>query len=328
MKLSNSSKIEIGIVGTGYVAQKRVAAIQTDDRARVIAFTGNTPEKIQAFARTYGIDPIDSWQQLVAKKEIDLIIVSSINRDRAAIVKAALEADKHVITEYPLALNAKQAEELIALAETKNKLLHIEHIELLGGLHRAIGRYLPKIGEVFYARYTTISPKHPAPLNWTYNYQMYGFPLCAALSRIHRFTDLFGKVASIAAKSRFWDAPTSGYYTACLCEAQLNFSNGLIANITYGKGDVFWQSYRDFEILGDRGSLIFRGDTGILIQSDGTTAIELESRRGLLAKDTLMALEYLLEGNPLYVKPSSSLYALQVAQAAARSVDSGETIDL
>lgn len=328
MNLLNKSKIEVGIVGTGYVAQKRVEAIKQDDRARVIAFTGNTPEKIQAFARTYGVDPIDSWQQLVTKKEIDLIIVSSINRDRAAIVKAALEAEKHVVAEYPLALNAKEAEELIELAKTKNKLLHIEHIELLGGLHRAIGRYLPEIGEVFYARYTTISPKHPAPLNWTYNYQMYGFPLCAALSRIHRFTDLFGQVATIAARSRFWDAPSSGYYTACLCEAQLRFTNGLIANITYGKGDVFWQSYRDFEILGDRGALIFQGDKGILIKPDGRTAIELESRRGLLAKDTQMVLDWLLEGTPLYVQPASSLYALKVAEAAFFAATRGKTIDL
>ena len=328
MNWRDRSKLEVGIVGTGYVAQKRINAIQTDARARVIGFTGNTPEKIQAFARTYSVDPIDSWQQLVAKKNIDLIIVSTINRDRAAIVRAALEAEKHVIAEYPLALNAKEAEELIELAKIKNKLLHIEHIELLGGLHRAIGRYLPEIGNVFYARYTTISPKHPAPVNWTYNHQMYGFPLSGALSRIHRFTDLFGSVAKIACKSRFWDAAESGYYKACLCDAQLRFSNGLIANITYGKGEVFWQGCRDFEIRGDRGTLIFQGDKGVLIQADAKTAIELETRRGLLAKDTLMVLDCLLEGNPLYVDLNSSLYALKVAEAAEQAAKLGKIVSL
>ena len=326
MKLDNKPKIEVGIVGTGYVAQKRVQAIQKDDRARLIAFTGNTPEKIQDFARNYRINPIDSWQQLVAKKEIDLVIVSSINRDRAAIVRAALTAEKHVIAEYPLALNAKEAEELIELARIKNKLLHIEHIELLGGLHQTIVRYLPEIGEVFYARYTTISPKHPAPLNWTYNHQMFGFPLFGALSRIHRFIDLFGSVATISAQSRFWDAQSPGYYTACLIDAQLRFTNGLIANITYGKGDVFWQGCRDFEIRGDRGTLIFQRDKGILIKSDVQTAIDLESRRDLLAKDTIMVLDYLSEGTPLYLQPASSLYALKVAEAAFFAAKLGKTL--
>ncbi|MDJ0724019.1 MAG: Gfo/Idh/MocA family oxidoreductase [Prochloraceae cyanobacterium] len=328
MRLDRKSELKLGIVGTGYVAQKRAAAIQKDPRAKLVAFTGNKPEKIQAFAKQYSADPFDSWSQLVANKDLDLVIVSSINCDRAAIVRAALEADKHVVAEYPLALNAREGRELIELARSKNKLLHIEHIELLGGLHRAIGRYLPEIGNVFSARYTTIAPKHPAPLNWTYHYQMYGFPLSAALSRIHRFTDLFGSVASIAAQSRFWEASSSGYYRACLCEAQLLFTSGLIANITYGKGDVFWQSCRDFEIRGDRGTLIFQADRGILIQSGANTEISLESRRGLLARDTIMVLDYLFDGLPLYVQPESSLYALEVAEAAELATKLGKTVNL
>jgi biliverdin reductase len=36
-------------------------------------------------------------------------------------------------------------------------------------------------------------------------------------------------------------------------------------------------------------------------------------------------LEYLFNGSPLYVKNTSSLYALKVAEAAARSSASGQT---
>lgn len=322
----NKSEVEVGIVGTGYAAKKRAEAIIADNRSKLIAFSGNTPEKIAEFEQSYRAQALDSWVKLIDRAEIDLIIVSSINRDRAEIVRAALQARKNVIAEYPLALNSQQARELIALAEIKNKLLHVEHIELLGGLHRAIRKYLPEIGKVFSARYTTISPKRPAPRNWTYNHQLFGFPLSAALSRIHRFTDLFGEVKSVTCQARFWDAPESGYYTSCLCEAQLLFSNGLIGNITYGKGEVFVRGYRDFEISGEQGKLIFQGDKGMLIQAESQRSIELETRRGLFAKDTQMVLDCLLKGDPLYVSPDASAYALKVGEAAELSAKTGQTV--
>ena len=327
-KFSATMPLKVGLVGTGYAAQRRAEALQQDDRCQLVAFTGNTPEKIAAFCQIYSVSPLSSWQQLVSQSHIDLVMICNINRDRGAIVRSALEAGKHVVVEYPLALNPEEAETLIDLAKTKGKLLHVEHIELLGGLHQAIRKYLPEIGNVFYARYTTINPKHPAPRRWTYHYQMYGFPLCAALSRIHRFTDLFGTVASVSCQSRFWDAPESGYYRACLCDAQLRFTNGLIADITYGKGELFWQSSRNFELHGERGTLIFVGERGTLIRGEEKTPIEVATRRGLFAKDTVMVLDHLAEGKPLYVNPTASHYALKVADAADRATKAGITVKL
>jgi len=41
-----------------------------------------------------------------------------------------------------------------------------------------------------------------------------------------------------------------------------------------------------------------------------------------------MVLDHLTTGAPLYVSPTSSLYALRVAEAAKRSAETGQTIDL
>ena len=72
-------------------------------------------------------------------------------------MKAALEADKHVVVEYPLSLDLAQAEALIALADERQRLLHVEHIELLGGLHYATKEHLPRIGTPLYANNRTIN---------------------------------------------------------------------------------------------------------------------------------------------------------------------------
>jgi biliverdin reductase len=318
--------VRVGLVGTGYVATRRAEAILEDKRAHLIAVAGHHREKTEAFCQTHGAYPLETWQQLVREPSVDLAIVSGINRDRGEIVRSALEAGKHVITEYPLSLDPAEAEALIEFAQVQGKLLHVEHIELLGGLHQAMRQVLPEIGNVFYARYVTLTPQRPVAQRWSYHHQLFGFPLSAALSRVHRFTDLFGTVASANCRSRFWDT-ADGYYSACLCAAQLNFTNGLIAEITYGKGEVFGKAERTFELHGDNGTLIFQGDTGTLVRGEETIPIEVGSRRGLLAKDTQMALDCLLEGTSLYVLPEASLYALKVADAARIASETGRTYE-
>lgn len=318
--------IRVGIVGTGFAAKRRAETFQVDERSHLVAVSGHTPEHTQEFATTHHILAVDDWTDLVMHPEVDLVVICTINLHHGMVARGALNAGKHVVVEYPLSLDPKEAESLIALAETKGKLLHVEHIELLGGLHQVLRQWLPEIGNPFYSRYVTINPQHPAPKRWTYHPHLFGFPLSAALSRIQRFTDLFGKVTSVSCQSRF--CYEAEYFTSCLCTAQLRFANELIADVTYGKGEGFWQPLRNFEVHGDRGTLLFEGDRGMLIRGEERTPIEVAGRRGLFAKDTGMVLDALLEGTPLYISPIDSCYALQVAEAARQSAETGTTINL
>lgn len=320
--------LRVGIVGTGYVASKRAEILQNDQRAEVIAVTGNSPEKTEALAEKFALKIVDSWQQLVNLPDVDLIAISTISRDHGIIAQAAIEADKHVIVENPLALETQQARAIIDLAKAKGKMLHIEHIELLGGVHRALVENLHKIGQVFYGRYVTINPQTVAPRRWTFHEQMFGFPFMGALSRFHRFRDIFGIATSVSCQSHFWNAPELGYYTSCLCSAQLRFANQMIAHITYGKGEVFSRAERTFELQGDKGILLFEGEQGKLIQNKQETLIDAETRQGLFLRDTTMVLDHLCEGKPLYVDPEASYDSLRMGEAAYHSALTGTTIEL
>lgn len=320
--------LKVGLVGTGYAAKLRAQTFQSDPRSAIVAIAGHTPEQTQEFAQTYQALALDSWQELVELPDLDLVVICTINRDHAAIARAALKALKHVVVEYPLALKPTEAEEAIALAQAQGKLLHVEHIELLGGVHQALRQSISEIGTPFYARYSTINPQHPAPRKWTYNPVLFGFPLSAALSRLHRLIDLFGNVVSVSSQARFWQDGDPEFYSACLCTTQLRFTSGLIGAVTYGKGKTFFQAERKFEVQGEQGTLIFDGEEGKLVKGETTTAIEVGSRRGLFAKDTKMVLDYLLQGTPLYVTPAESLYTLKVADAARESAETGQTVYL
>ncbi|VXD17701.1 Oxidoreductase-like [Planktothrix serta PCC 8927] len=322
-----SLPLRVGIVGTGYAAKMRATALKGDERSQLVAIAGHTPASTIALSQEFDVTVSASWVDLVDRPDLDLVMICTINRDHGAIARRALEQGKHVVVEYPLSLDPQEAEFLITLAQEKNKLLHVEHIELLGGLHNAIKASLAAIGQVFYVRYVTVNPEHPAPAKWTYQPSLFGFPLSGALSRLHRFTDLFGTVASVNCQTQYWDIEPD-LYKACLCNARLTFNNGILGESVYGKGEVFWQSDNTFTLYGEQGTLIFTPEKGQLIQNDRIQNIEVGSRRGLFVKDTEMVLDCLYQGTPLYVTPEASLYTLKVADVARQSSLSGETVKI
>jgi biliverdin reductase len=335
-----SDGVRVGMVGTGFVARLRAEALSQTPEVRLVAVAGQRQAETQLFADRYGATALPDWQTLVHHPDLDLIMVCHINSGHGEVVRAALEADRHVVVEYPLALDADEAAALIALAQTKRRLLHVEHIELLGGTHRALKAHLAAVGQPHYARYCTLSPKHPAPRSWTYSPELFGFPLVGALSRLHRLIDCFGPVARVycqnyygggvgeMGKVREWGSGGVGHYRTCLCTAQLTFASGLVAEVTYGKGEGIWQATRQLEVWGDAGALYFDGDEGRVVDGQGTRPIEVGSRRGLFATDTAQVIDHLLTGQPLYCQPEASLYTLRVAIAAQQSAATGQAIHL
>lgn len=327
-KMLLQQTLSVGLIGTGFSAQRRAEAFQADPRSDLRYVAGHTAASTEAFSQTFQVPMLSSWQALLEQPELDLVVIASINQDHSAMVQAALLAGKHVIVEYPLALDYTAGQALVELAQRQDKLLHVEHIELLGGVHQALRRYLPDLGKVFSARYATVMPQHPAPRRWTYHQAQFGFPLIAALSRIHRLTNLFGSVQRVACQTRFWPDDTPDFFQACLCQAQLQFSHGIWAEVIYGKGEVFHHSDRRFLIEGDQGALVFNGEEGQLIQRETRRPLEVGGRRGLFAQDTRLVLDYLCQGTPLYVRPEESLYALKVAEAARQSAQEKRSITL
>jgi len=293
-----------------------------------MAIAGN-PEKAQAIAQEFVIPHMHQyWSELVVRPDIDLVVICNVNRDHGAVVGQALRSGKHVIVEYPLAFNLAEGEELVKLAQQQNLMLHVEHIELLGGVHQLVMEHLAKVGKPFYARYSTKSPQRPVPDKWTYKPDLFGFPLTAAVSRLNRIIVLFGKVRAVSCQLRYRGNHLPHHFTSCVCNAQLQFENGLLADVSYSKGEDFWQPERVMELQGSQGALIFSGDKGKLVTADGEMELDAGTTRGLFKKDTENVLSHLFTGTPLYTNHESILHSLAVANAAEKSATTNQIVTL
>ncbi len=96
-------------------------------------------------------------------------------------------------------------------------------------------------------------------------------------------------------------------YKACLCNAQLRFANGLVAEAVYGKREIFGQSENIFTIYEAEETLVFTPESAQLMQGENRRPIKVGMRRGLFAQDTDMVLKYLSKCTHFYVKNARSL---------------------
>ncbi len=101
------------------------------------------------FPRSNVVDDIDA---VLADAEVDAVIVATPASSHHAIAKQALEAGKHVFVEKPLATTVRDADELVALAETNGKMLMAGHTFLYNAAVRYAKKLLAEesLGQLYY----------------------------------------------------------------------------------------------------------------------------------------------------------------------------------
>ena len=119
--------IYAAIVGTGFAARKRAEALRKIPQVQLIAVASRSLERAQAFGAEHQVVAV-SIEALWQIQQLDLVFVGTVNASHGVLVQQALEQQKHVVVEYPLALTVAEATQLIALARKRQRLLHVEQI--------------------------------------------------------------------------------------------------------------------------------------------------------------------------------------------------------
>jgi predicted dehydrogenase len=106
-----------GVLAPGEIARDFVTTLHANTDQRVHAVGSRSAERAAAFAATHGIPrSYDSYEQLVADPDIDVVYVAAPHSEHRALALLAIAAGKHVLIEKPIAIDAAQAEEIAAAA--------------------------------------------------------------------------------------------------------------------------------------------------------------------------------------------------------------------
>ncbi|XP_072268254.1 biliverdin reductase A [Pyxicephalus adspersus] len=130
-----------------------------------------------------------SLEEVLKSSEVDAAFICTDNQNHEESIRRFLNAGKHVLVEYPMALSAQSAVELWKLAEQKGKILHVEHIELLTEEYRALKKEVDgKILEKGVLHFTG------GPLD-----KVSGFTAFSGIARVTWLVDLFGELTVTSA---------------------------------------------------------------------------------------------------------------------------------
>lgn len=169
--------ITLALIGMGVAGRAREKAMPLLPGFRLSALVSRRPE-----IRTHTLDDI------LRDATLEAVAVSTENTDHASTVRRCLEADKHVLCDYPLAFSESEARELFALAQTKKRVLHVEHIALLADEHQELKRQAASFGPLRRGDYLFQGGWNEKLENAAYT-GPYPF---LAVSRLVQVADLFG----------------------------------------------------------------------------------------------------------------------------------------
>jgi predicted dehydrogenase len=112
-----------GILGAANIAlQKVIPAMKPSDRSTVVAIGSRSAEKASAAARELGIpNAYGSYEELIEDPNVEAIYNPLPNHLHVPWTIRAMDAGKHVLCEKPIALNAAEARELLAVRERTGK---------------------------------------------------------------------------------------------------------------------------------------------------------------------------------------------------------------
>ena len=111
--------IHWGIYGPGSIANRFAAAMQIVPTASIRSVAGRTPAKAHDFAKRHGIAHTHpDLEALVADENIQAIYIATTHNAHCHAACTCLAAGKAVLCEKPLAMNAREAQQIIAAAES------------------------------------------------------------------------------------------------------------------------------------------------------------------------------------------------------------------
>ena len=148
----------IAIVGTGWGARVQVPTFRQAGLT-VFGIAGHRAERTRQVANELDLLPYDDWRKLITAAEVDLVSIVTPPSEHREMALAALEAGKHVLLEKPTALDAAEAEELMAAAERNpDRITLIDHeLRFLPSWREARTR-MAELGEFRYAEVRYSSP--------------------------------------------------------------------------------------------------------------------------------------------------------------------------
>lgn len=230
------SKLRIGIVGSGGMAQHHTDRFSKLDTAEVIAIASRNTQTGMQLAEKYGVAFIPNWHDLIQRDDVEGVVICTHNDSHGEIAVAALRSEKHVFTEYPLARSIDEGGEAIQLAKSNQRALRVSHSEAVSNSHKAIKQKIGELGNLLLTSFLRLTPGRGGRPEILFNLPVSGPPAHFFIYHIYPIVDLFGDAAWVEGGAVYEGLTDQGRYNRFANTITVGFNAGGIGQWTWSGG--------------------------------------------------------------------------------------------
>ncbi|HEX8775349.1 MAG TPA: Gfo/Idh/MocA family oxidoreductase [Pyrinomonadaceae bacterium] len=319
-------KINIGIIGAGYIGGVHAAVLGHDERVTLKSVYDVDAERAADLARSSGARPTRSAEELI--ETCDAVYITTPNTQHTALAIAAAGAGKHVFCEKPMATGLDDARSVLRAAEESNAVFQVGHNRRFAPVYQKLkelisGENRPHSAHIKMNRGELLNPV------WVGDAEITGGFLYE--TTIHMFDMMryqFGEVAEL-----YGLGSTHEYAEVDDFSVLLSFESGLHATLC-SSADASWLfPFESMEVFSHHATVVTREmetishSTGL--SGDHTThsmhQLSKEEKWGYLQEDRAFV-DAIITGGPAPITALDGYKSVELVDACYRSVRTGERI--
>ena len=337
-------KVRIGIIGSGFMGRTNAeTVVRYLQRAELKAITGGS--RAAALAQEYGVDAEPTVDALVARRDVDAVLISTPHCEHAAQAIAAATQGKHVLLDKPMATSVEECDRILNATRAASVKLMIMYGQRFRTCNIEAHRLIREgaIGEVRMILELILASGGLASLPpWQSRPENVGTFLGHAVHNIDRIRWLTGaEITSVSAQLQ--RDPASGIEQSTM--ALLSLSNGAMATLWESWNIAppgFPRSGSGAWIAGEKGNLDLDAYGTLRLGQGGEWSVVAEQApidwkgQGMLSPVRMKSyqmqhqefVDSIIEDREPSVTGADGRAAVAVAEAAYRSAAEGRTVRL
>ena len=125
--MANSKTVRVGLIGAGGIMKQRhLPGLRAMEGVELVAVCNRSEASGRAVADTWGIATVETnWRKLVARDDIDAVLIGTWPYMHRQMSVAALAAGKHVFCQARMAGNLADAKAMVAAADARPELVNM-----------------------------------------------------------------------------------------------------------------------------------------------------------------------------------------------------------
>ncbi|OIO93406.1 MAG: hypothetical protein AUJ92_12425 [Armatimonadetes bacterium CG2_30_59_28] len=315
-------KVHVGLIGCGGMGKSLMKGMNGVKSASLVAVSDVSEKAVKAYAEEKGVAWHTDHRELLARDDVDGVVIAVPNKFHAPVTIDAAQAGKHVFCEKPMAMNAAECREMISTCDAAGVKLQIGQVLRYHGDFKYSLQIVRdgELGDLFYGYIARYGTPGGLPGAWRSDPDIVGnWLLEVSVHEIDYARLLFGKPVAVTAW--MYDQLSEGTVKPDMCNMVVEFANGGVCHLVMGQFSALGKV--EAELSGTKGAVRFHWNKDFVVRKMGEEqecSVDRDTIAGNLELPTQREvrewIECIIHDTPPTIPGSEGMANIQIVDAA------------